>query len=125
MRTPIRHCVVIALALVSTMFGAVADATAQYFGRNKVNYETFDFRVLETPHFDIYYYDEEADAIPEAARMAERWYARLSRILDYEFEERQPLILYANHPHFQQTTALSGDISEGTGGVTEAFKQRV
>ena len=29
--------------------------SAQYFGQNKVQYESFDFRVLETPHFDVYF----------------------------------------------------------------------
>ena len=98
---------------------------AQYFGRNKVQYTEFDFRILRTPRFDIYFYPEEEAAARDAARMAERWYARLSRILDYEFEARQPVILYASHPHFQQTSALGGEIGEGTGGVTEAFKQRI
>ena len=32
--------------------------------------------------------------------------------------------MYATHPHFQQTNIV-GAISEGTGGVTEAYKQRV
>ncbi len=31
-------------------------AQAQYFGRNKVNYKEFDFKVLQTPNFDIYHY---------------------------------------------------------------------
>ena len=37
---------------------------------------------------------------------------------------RQPLILYAAHPHFQQTNIL-GEIGEGTGGVTESNRRRV
>jgi Tol biopolymer transport system component len=97
----------------------------QYFGRNKVQYRTFDFQTLQTSNFDIYYYPEEEEAVRDAARMAERWYARLSRILDHRFEHRQPLVLYASHPHFQQTTTYGGGISEGTGGFTEVFKQRV
>ena len=59
------------------------------------------------------------------ARMAERWYARLSRLLNHRFAKRQPLILYASHPHFEQTNVLSGFIGEGTGGVTEVLKRRV
>ncbi|HLM65955.1 MAG TPA: BamA/TamA family outer membrane protein, partial [Longimicrobium sp.] len=104
---------------------SAAPAAAQYFGRNKVQYETFDFRILRTTHFDVYFYPEEEQAVRDAARMAERWYARLSRVLEHEFEARQPLILYASHPHFQQTSVLGGEINEGTGGVTEAFKQRI
>ena len=100
-------------------------AAAQYFGRNKVQYANFDFRVMQTPHFDVYYYPEEETAARDAARMAERWYTRLSGLLDHRFEQRQPLILYASHPDFQQTATLGGEISDGTGGVTEAFKQRV
>lgn len=116
-------------ALTALAAGAIAlnaaPAQAQYFGRNKVQYETFDFRVLRTTHFDVYFYPEEEQAAHDAALMIERWYSRLSRVLEHEFEERQPLILYASHPHFQQTVALGGDINEGTGGVTEAFKQRI
>ena len=100
-------------------------AHAQNFGRNKVQYERFDFKVLETEHFDIYYYPEEEGAIRVAARLAERWYARLSGVLQHTLSTRQPIIMYAAHPHFQQTNALSGEIGEGTGGVTEGARRRV
>jgi hypothetical protein len=43
-----------------------------------VLWEDFDFQVLRTEHFDIYYYPEN-QAIDELGRMAERWYERLSR----------------------------------------------
>jgi hypothetical protein len=29
-----------------------------FFGRNKVQYEEFDWKILRTEHFDIYYYGE-------------------------------------------------------------------
>ncbi len=99
--------------------------SAQYFGRNKVQYNHFDFKVLKTEHFDIYFYPEMSAPAEQAARMAERWYKRLSRILEHELRGRQPLILYANSPHFQQTTAIMGELGEGTGGVTEMFKRRI
>ncbi|MCH9016098.1 MAG: peptidase S9, partial [Gemmatimonadetes bacterium] len=102
-----------------------ATSEAQYFGRNKVQYEDFDFQVLETEHFDIHYYEEEEQAARIAGQMAERWYARISRLLDHELRGRQPIILYASHPHFEQTNAIFGTIGEGTGGVTEVFKRRI
>jgi Tol biopolymer transport system component len=100
-------------------------ADAQYFGRNVVRYETFDFRVLSTEHFDIYYYEDNAEHIDLVARMAERWQARLADVLDHELTLRQPIILYASHPHFRQTTTSPADIGEGTGGFTEIFRNRV
>jgi Tol biopolymer transport system component len=105
--------------------GTASVAQAQYFGQNKVQYEQFDFKVLKTEHFDIYFYQEEEPAVQLAARMAERWYARLSKVLGHELNGRQPLILYAAHPHFQQTNVLEGDIGEGTGGVTESVRRRI
>ena len=113
--------------LLAVMFAlcSAAPLSAQYFGRNKVQYEKFDFKVLATEHFDIYFYPEEEAAVGLAARMAERWYARISKLLQHELRGRQPLILYAAHPHFQQTNTLAGEIGEGTGGVTESAKRRV
>ncbi len=102
-----------------------ADGEAQYFGRNKVQFDSFDFRILESDHFDWYYYPEEREAILDATRMGERWYERLARTFQHEFETSKPVILYADHPDFQQTNTLSGFIGEGTGGVTESLKNRV
>ena len=114
-----------ALLLALWVMALPAPASAQYFGRNKVQYETFDFKILKTPHYDIHFYPEEADAVEDAARMGERWYERFARIFQHEFEEPKPIILYADHADFQQTNTLSGSLSEGTGGVTESLKNRV
>ncbi|MDP2319867.1 MAG: basic secretory protein-like protein [Acidobacteriota bacterium] len=113
-------CMVTAL-----IFGLAVPADAQYFGRNKVQHQRFDFKVLTSEHFDVYYYPEEEAAVRLATRMAERWYSRLSQLLRHELSSRQKLILYAAHPHFQQTNVLHGEIGEGTGGVTESTKRRV
>jgi len=107
------------------MLVAGAPAEAQYFGQNKVRYETPRFRVLHTEHFDVFYYDEESRVVAEAAAMAERWYARLSKVLDHTLSRRQPLILYPSHPAFEQTNAIPGELGEGVGGVTESFKRRI
>lgn len=100
-------------------------AEAQYFGQNKVQFDRFDFSVLETPHFDIYYYPSEAKAARDVARLSERWYDQLSTRLQHQLSGRQPVILYASHPEFEQTNVIEGLINEATGGVTEGAKRRV
>jgi Tol biopolymer transport system component len=104
---------------------APASASAQYFGRNKVQYDQFKFNQFETEHFDFFLYDEEEVAVKDAARMAERWYKRHSRTFLREFKQKKPIIFYANDADFQQTNAISGSLGQGTGGVTEALKERV
>src|SRR5678810_1414366 len=65
------------------------------------------------------------DGIAIAARMAERWHARLERVLGHQLRGRQPLVLYASHPDFEQTNAIEGELGEGTGGVTEPLRRRI
>ncbi len=103
----------------------VVFAQGDYFGRNKVQYRDFKWEIISTPHFEIYYYQGEEEAAYDAARMAERSYNRLSRILQHRFSDKVPIILYASHTDFQQTNVLPGFISEGTGGVTEFNKNRI
>lgn len=119
-----RRVTLAAIAVLTAELTQAAPVEAQYFGRNKVQYESFDFEVLQTEHFDVHYYPRERAAAEAAARMAERWYARLSTVLRHELSGRQPLILYASSPQFQQTNVVSG-IGEGTGGVTEALRRRI
>jgi Tol biopolymer transport system component len=124
-RTKRSRILAISTLLILGIAITASTASAQYFGRNKVQYERFNFKVMKTKHFDIYYYPEEEKAIKQAAIMAERWYARLSRVFNHKLKGRQPLIIYSSSPHFQQTTAIPGVIGEGTGGVTESFKRRI
>ncbi len=111
-------CVFAMLSLSSEMLHA------QYFGRNKVQYEHFDFRILPTQHFQLYFYPAESLATADAARMSERWYARHRALLNHEFSAN-PLIFYADAPDFQQSNVIEGEISQGTGGVTEGLRERV
>jgi hypothetical protein len=107
------------------MLIVAALAHAQYFGQNRVRFKPLDFEVLKTPHFDIHYYPEEREAARIVGRMAERWYTRLSQLLNHELPPAQPVILYDSHPAFRQTTVLPEEIGVGTGGVTEGLKRRV
>ncbi len=126
MRTSAFKRSLIALSLAAFVLSAAAPLLeAQYYGRNKVQYQRFDFKVMKTRHYDIYYYLEDEDTVRMAALMAERWYARLSRMFNHELKGRQPLILYGSSPEFQQTTAIPSLLGEGVGGVTESFKRRI
>lgn len=98
---------------------------AQYFGQNKPRYESFDFEVLQSPHFDVYHYLQNDDLSKELAKQSERWYNMHQSILQDTFSSRNPIIFYNNHPDFQQTNTISGNVSSGVGGVTEALKNRV
>jgi Tol biopolymer transport system component len=114
-----------ARAAVAAMLVWAAPAAAQnYFGQNQVQYDRFRWRVKESDHFLIFYYPEEERAAVVATSMAERAYARLSRVLDHQFREKKPIMLFASRTDFGQNN-VTGDLGEGTGGVTEAMRHRM
>ena len=115
----------VVLGALAALLVAASPAGAQYFGRNKVQYDRRDFRILETPHFQVYYYEEERAAAAQAARMAERWYTKLSAVLSHQFDRRTPIILYASHGHFAQTTITPALLGDGIGGFTDHQAGRV
>lgn len=121
----LQRLLVTAVTLVLGLGTWAEVAEAQHFGRNKVQYRAFDFQVIETEHFDVYFYEEEREAALDAARMAERSYARLSRILQHEFEDRKSIIIYASHTEFQQTNVLPTLIEEGTQAFAEPMRDRI
>ena len=89
------------LLLAALLGGFLACPAMAQFGQNKVQYRSFDWRVLETEHFNIHYYTQEAAAAQEAARMAERGYDYLSDFFQHQFEEKIPVILYSTHQDFE------------------------
>jgi hypothetical protein len=124
MSTVLARSAVVGLVLCFTL-ARISLVSAQYFGQNKVQYKELDFKVLKTAHFDIYFYSSESEGVGIAARLAERWYARLSRLCDHQLRGRQPLVLYASPTDFQQSNVIQGQIGEGTGGVTEPLRRRI
>ncbi|HEX7939262.1 MAG TPA: hypothetical protein VF483_09750, partial [Gemmatimonadaceae bacterium] len=112
------------LAFAVVALGFARPASAQYFGRNKVQYEKFDWRILKSDHFDLYFYPSESLKVSDAGREAERWYSRLSDILRHQFD-RKSVVFYADHPEFEQTNVVGEQPEEGTGGVTEGQRTRV
>lgn len=117
------------LLFVAILFSSVQffplTVQAQYFGRNKVNYKTFDFRVLQSPHFELYHYLDNESRRNRYVQQMEQWYRMHQSIFRDTFTEKNPFLLYSNHADFQQTRAIEGQIGIGTGGVTEALKNRV
>jgi Tol biopolymer transport system component len=122
-RLAFRHAAPLAV-LAALLCALPCSATAQYFGRNKVQYEKFDWRVMRTPHFDLYYYPAESLVTHDAGRLAERWYTRHSDMFRHTFD-RKSIVFYADQPDFQQTNVVGDELTEGTGGVTEGLRTRV
>lgn len=119
MRFVLRYCLFVLL------LSQTADAQFYYFGRNKVQYTDFDWKILQTEHFEIYYYTEMAELAQRGAFFAEESFKLLEQKFNHTISHRIPLIFYSSHLHFQQTNVTAGFIPEGVGGFFEFLKGRV
>jgi hypothetical protein len=118
-KTILRYC------LLCILLGSSATAQFYYFGRNKVQYTKFDWKVMRTEHFEIYFYEGMDSLARQGAYLAERSYGILQQRFDLSILHKIPLILYSTHLHFEQTNTTPGFISEGVGGFFEFLKGRV
>lgn len=95
------------------------------FGKNKVQYEAREWRVLRTAHVEVFFYPEEERLAREVAALAESTCVEYDSTFRMRPDRRIPVLLYSSHQAFQQTNAAHGFISESTGGLTELIKGRV
>ncbi len=123
------------IARVALLF-AVATATLSHcqnasaqpgnlFGKNKVQYKNFNWKYIQSPHFDIYFYDGGHDIAEFCAEHAETALAAIEKTMRYDITSRIAIIVYNSHNDFQQTNAVGEYLPEGVGGVTEPLKNRV
>lgn len=97
----------------------------QYYGQNKIQYRDFDFKILSTDHFDIYFYNGGQDIAAFAQDVLEDGYEQLARDFGIEIDFRIPVILYNAPNHFSQTNVTLELIEESVGGFTEILKNRM
>lgn len=95
------------------------------FGRNKVQYSDFEWEILQTEHFQIYFYKEAKELAEIGANYAEESYKYLQQKFNHSLIDTVPMIFYASPIHFKQTNTTPGFIPDGVGGFFEFIKGRV
>ena len=98
-------------ALVLVAYASVAAAQTPfvpYFGKNNIHYDTFDWHIYTTDHFEIYYYPEIEQHLERVAGYAESAYQQISADLKHDLSFKVPLILFKTHSEFEQENIEPG-----------------
>lgn len=112
--------------LIAALLVSLSGAQAQfYFGKNKVQYQPFEWKVLQTDHFRIYFYDQESGLAEIAAAAAEGSYDHLADKFNFHIFRKIPLIIYSAPTFFTQTNVTPTLLPESVAGFTEFFKGRM
>ena len=107
---------------------AAAPASAQfvpYYGKNKVKYDNFSWRIYKSPHFEVYYYPEFEQHLARLTSYLESGYLKISTGLKHEMPKAIPVIFYKTHSEFEQTNLFPAFVPEGVAAFTEPLRNRM
>ncbi|MCL4511600.1 MAG: biopolymer transporter Tol [Bacteroidetes bacterium] len=113
------------LLFLVTIFVLASTVSAQEFGQNKVHYKDFKWRYIQSRHFNVYFTHRGYDLAQFVAVEAESSLASISASFHYQINKRINIAIFNSHNDFQQNNIVQEYLEEGTGGVTELYKNRV
>src|ERR1035438_2296504 len=112
--------------IVFSLFAVQTRAQDLGFGSNKVRYHTdHHWKIIETEHFQVYYYEKCGALAQTAADDAETAFVGTCRAFDFVPKTKIPLFLYATPLEFEETNITPELLGEGVGGFTEVFTNRI
>ncbi len=112
-------------ALAALLALCLVPSAGAQFGKNKIQYRDFDWKLYASPHFTFYYYEAEANQLEKVASLAESAYDRLTREFDHQVQDPIPLIFYATHSAFEQNNIILNFIPEGVGAFASPVRNRM
>jgi hypothetical protein len=96
-----------------------------YYGKARVKYDNFSWRVYRSPHFEAYYYPEFEQHLERLVSYLESAYQHVSSELKHEIPFAIPVIFYKTHSEFAQTSLFPIDVPEGVLAFAEPVRDRM
>src|SRR5919106_215543 len=120
----------VTLLTLALFFGAGLDAVAQtsyfpYYGKNRIRYDDFKWKIYTTEHFEIYYYPEIEAHLERVASYAESAYQQVSADLKHDLAFKVPMVLYKTQSEFQQQNIEPIELPEGVLAFAEPYRDRM
>jgi hypothetical protein len=130
LRGTVRSGGLVALLALVFIGGAVHEAFAQtpyvpYYGKNRIRYDEFKWKIYTTDHFEIYYYPEIEQHLERVTSYAESAYQQVSSDLKHDLAFKVPLVLYKTQSEFQQQNIEASELPEGVLAFAEPYRDRM
>ena len=97
---------------------AQAQVNAVEFGKNRVQYQKFNWRYYQTENFNTYFSQDGLEIGKYVAQVAEEELPQLEEFIEYGLQRRINIALYNNFDEMQQSNIGLGIDWQNTGGVT-------
>jgi hypothetical protein len=115
------HLKYVVPAAILTLLGCCLPARAQrypskeQFGKNRIQYRTFDWKIFKTSNFEIYHYQGGTNMARLTAQFAESEFDRITEVLGYTPYNRIKIFLYNSPGELMQSNmglATFGDLDD-------------
>lgn len=98
----------------------------QEFGKNRVQYNEFDWVFYRFERYDVYFYRGNDELAAQVARMVDEQLPRVEDLLDAPLDERVQILIFNNLSDLKQSNVNSSDDEDyNSGGVTRISGRRL
>lgn len=104
---------------------ALAPVSAQQFGRISPQYQRFEWQVVQSRSFDVYYHQGGAYLGQYAAATLEESFKSVQRTLGLSFTEKLDIIIYNSPNEASQTNARDILVPKGLQNVNDVQRNRI
>ena len=104
---------------------AKAQVNAVEFGKNRVQYQKFNWRYYQTDNFNSYFSQDGLELGKYVAQVAEKELPQLEEFVEYGLQRRANIAIYNNFDEMYQSNIGLGVDWQGTGGVTKLVNNKM
>ena len=102
-----------------------AQVNAVEFGKNRVQYQKFNWRYYQTDNFNTYFSQDGLEIGKYVAQIAEQELPQLEEFIEYGMQRRANIAVYNNFNEMQQSNIGLGIDWQNTGGVTKLVNNKM
>ncbi|RYZ28603.1 MAG: hypothetical protein EOO10_08995 [Chitinophagaceae bacterium] len=123
----IRLSRLVAAVIFLLNFSSIASAqvNAVEFGKNRVQYQKFNWRYYQTDNFNSYFSQDGLELGKFVAQVAEKELPQLEEFVEYGLQRRANIAIYNNFDEMYQSNIGLGIDWQGTGGVTKLVNNKM
>jgi hypothetical protein len=102
-----------------------AQVNAVEFGKNRVQYQKFNWRYYQTDNFNTYFSQDGLEIGKYVAQVAEQELPQLEEFIEYGMQRRANIAVYNNFNEMQQSNIGLGIDWQNTGGITKLVNNKM
>jgi hypothetical protein len=117
---------VLSIAVLFTInFSANAQVNAVQFGKNRVQYQKFEWKYYQTENFNTYFSQDGLELGKYVAQIAEAELKSVEEFVEFGLQRRANVAVYNNFDEMMQSNIGLGIDWQSTGGVTKLVNNKM